>query len=176
MSPKKLAAKIAEAALEIGPVEKGGVNSFYRYRYATEEDIVSAVRGALLKRGVIVWPHAVEVIGQTDVQGKQTVQRVLTLRTTYHITDGTETLVAQEVSEGADALDKGSSKASTGGYKYFLRHLLMIQVGGEDSEDDSRQHPPQPPPHPVDRRPEPRVRMTPEQERMAVASGLAKKP
>src|SRR5688572_13128409 len=53
---KSLVTKLAEVMALVHRVPKRGRNEFHKYDYATEADIVEAVRGGLAERGVLLVP------------------------------------------------------------------------------------------------------------------------
>jgi hypothetical protein len=144
---RSLAAKLAEVVLSVSHVEKRGRNDFHKYDYATEADVLEAVRRGLAERSVVIVPRCVgSAILERGREGKApmfvtTADMVLTL------VDGEsgEVMECQWKGSGEDSGDKGLYKALTGGYKYFLLKLFMIPTG-DDPEKDTKKRKGQAPP------------------------------
>ena len=49
---QKLAAKFIQVMQECSHIEKNGVNSFHKYKYATSADVMQKVNAALTKYGI----------------------------------------------------------------------------------------------------------------------------
>ena len=59
--PRSLIRKLTEVMAAVGRVPKRGRNDFHKYDYATEADIVDAIRGELASRGVMLIPEILDV-------------------------------------------------------------------------------------------------------------------
>src|SRR5690606_10476468 len=70
--PKSLIAKLAEVMKVIARIPKRGRNEFHGYNYATEADIVEAIRGELAERNVMLLP-AINAKSRTPVGEKGSV-------------------------------------------------------------------------------------------------------
>jgi hypothetical protein len=133
---------LAEVANEIGRVPKNGYNSFHKYQYVMEADLVDHVRPLLAKRNVFIVPR-VGVRGQgehyTDYAHEIDDDRLTSIVYEYEILDGDsgESLITSAVGYGSDKGDKGAYKASTGAFKYMLMRLFMVATG-DDPEGDER--------------------------------------
>lgn len=125
----RLHAKLAEVMAEVGRVPKRGRNEFHKYDYATEADIVDAVRGALSSRGISLVPSVVQV----NREGTLT-----TVLMSFQFNDGETGGSAsyQWAGTGDDKGDKGLYKAMTGALKYFLLKTFLMPTG-DDSEADT---------------------------------------
>ena len=61
MSEKpSLTRKLADVMAAVERIPKNGRNEFHKYDYATEADIVAAIRGELASRGVMLIPSIVD--------------------------------------------------------------------------------------------------------------------
>lgn len=132
--PGGLIRALAEVMGEVDRVPKSGRNEFHRYDYATEADIVDAVRGGLAARGIMLVPD-VESATYRDVTTKGGTQQVITLTVRFTFYGHGETLSFRIVSEGADALDKAAYKALTGALKYALLKAFLIPTGDDPEAD-----------------------------------------
>jgi hypothetical protein len=130
--------KLAEVMAEVGYVPKNGYNSFHKYNYVTEADLVDAVREKLAVRNVALIPSVVEIHerGVTTDRGKAST--VTTVRVAFTFCDGDSGAMhkAEWAGSGDDPADKGLYKAYTGAVKYFLMKSFLIPTG-DDPEGDS---------------------------------------
>lgn len=127
---KSLVSKLAEVMGEVHRIPKSGRNDFHKYDYATEADIVEAVRGGMAQRGLVLVP-SVEKMEWADLAGGK--QRLCTLTVRFTVIDG-ETdsrLDFVAIGQGSDAGDKATYKAMTGAVKYALLKLFLIPTGDD---------------------------------------------
>jgi hypothetical protein len=136
-----LAAKLAEAMNEVGGVEKKGRNQAQNYDYVKAADVAKALRYELFKRGIVIIPNELECIAKqiefTNAKGEKRQSNEVQIKTAYHITDGTETLVMHGIGIAWDSGDKAIYKAKTGSLKYFLRGLGLVPDERDDPEFDN---------------------------------------
>lgn len=138
----RLAEALAAAGAKMGTVPKNGKNTFYGYSYATESDIVGAVRGALFECGVAIVP-AVTGFDRVPITVMTNKGDRATNRCTTHIAftlihgESGEQITTPWVGEALDAEDKGLSKCVTNALKYFLRQLFLIETGDLSDEIDN---------------------------------------
>lgn len=142
--PLSLTTKLAEVMAAVGRIAKRGRNEFHGYDYATEADIVEAVRAELAKRHILIYPEVVdyEVRELSAAHDKKAARLLTILRLRFLIEDGSsgERIERQWLGAGEDSGDKGVYKAMTGGDKYFLLKLFLIPTG-DDPERDTRKAP-----------------------------------
>ena len=110
------------------------------YKAITEEKVTSAVRAAMLKHGVVIYPtdqtHIREDEILTDKYGNQKVSRLTTVNVKYriqNIEDKEDYVEAVSSGTGVDTQDKGVGKAMTYAYKYLLLRTFAIPTG-EDAD------------------------------------------
>ena len=110
------------------------------YKAITEEKVTSAVRAAMLKHGVVIYPieqtHNREDEILTDKYGNQKVSRLTTVNVKYkiqNIEDKEDYIEAVSSGTGVDTQDKGVGKAMTYAYKYLLLRTFAIPTG-EDAD------------------------------------------
>lgn len=136
-SATRLYLKISAITDEIGPVLKQGFNENQRYKFLREEDVINAVRPAMVKHGVICVPEVLEESIST-IQQRNGTATLCRLRVQFTFVD-IETGGMLEVvtsGHGVDQGDKAANKAMTAALKYALRQLFMISEGGDDAEAD----------------------------------------
>lgn len=129
-SVKAVITKLSEVMAEVERVAKNGHNAFHKYDYATEADIVSAVRKAMSQRKLMMLPRTVQQSRTGDIT---------TLHVEFDVIDGDsgETVtVGPIIGEGQDKGDKGPYKALTGAVKYALLKLFLIPTGDDPEKDE----------------------------------------
>ena len=111
-------------------VEKRGRNDFHKYDYATEADVISAIRPHMVKNGLILVPHVDTV--HNDPNGNTNIVVCYRL---YH-TSG-EFLEFNIPASGNDRNskggvgDKGIYKALTGASKYAMLKVFCMATGDD---------------------------------------------
>lgn len=123
---------------EVGYVQKKGVNTHQKYKYAGEAQLIEALRPVMLKHKVICIPSEAksrETVVVTD-DGKKTYRTIIDYTFVYtHVPSGTH-LQVQVIGEGVDTGDKSAYKAATGALKYALRQPFLIETGDEPEAHD----------------------------------------
>lgn len=139
---KSLVTKLAEVMGEVGHVPKNGKNAHFGYSFATEADVVAAVREKMAARSIMLIP-SVEKTEFRSVPGAKGPKQVCTLTVKFTLMDGDsdKTIEFTIIGEGEDAIDKSAFKAMTGAEKYAVMKLFMIPTG-DDPEKDTEQPPP----------------------------------
>lgn len=135
VKPKSLITKLCEVGASLTYIQKRGNNTFHVYKYATEADIVSAIRLELYTRHVFLIPDVIEtkreiIERKTVKEGKEKItQTALTdmnIKWTWLDGDTGEILVSHMPGCGEDSGDKGTYKAITGSEKYLLLKTFLI--------------------------------------------------
>ena len=117
----------------VGSVEKNGTNSFHHYNYATANDVIHEVRGALNENGILIVPKGVTDISFTK---DGNVQNYTQHYDVVSQEDGS--LIQTSIRcAGEDKGDKGAYKANTGALKYLLLQLFLLPTE-DDPENDSK--------------------------------------
>jgi len=130
--PIRMARTIHDAILEVMEaaawVSKTGQNSHMRYDYASEVDIISVYRPAMVKAGVYIRPLSIEIIERT-MNGKN--HRLLAMLT-YRL-EGRGGISGHidipVLTEGIDTQDKAAAKLYTQGLKIALLQTFCIPRG-----------------------------------------------
>jgi len=112
------------------------------YTYASESELIAALRPALIEHDVTVSPVDCELLESVQYEtkrgGRMFVARVkATYRFTHSPTGESEDVTV--FGEGGDIGDKSLPKAMTCAYKYAIRQAFMIETG-----DDPDKHASQP--------------------------------
>lgn len=134
-------AKIAQVMARVETIPKSGYNSYHSYPYATETDVLNAIRPLMVEAGLVLIPMAAEAqtspsAGAED-KGKSG-HDVTTVKMRFILADAEsgETIEGPWLGQGQDTQDKGVYKAITGGHKYLLMKLFQVPTG-DDPERDS---------------------------------------
>jgi hypothetical protein len=160
----QLAAALAQVVGAMNRVPKNGRNSFHKYDYATESDIMDAVRAELAKVGVAIFPSVGEVkVGEADPKDRLGPVTTVELLVTF-VHESGEAMTTRWYGQGQDKTDKGYYKAYTGAMKYCLLKTFLMSTGDDPEASDgdgqptraSASRPSRPAPKPVESR-EPRV-------------------
>lgn len=140
--------KIISALIEVRSgcegVSKSGYNSFHGYYYATENDISAQISPLMDSAGLVIIPSVagekdgfpapfIDDHGITQVILKYTLAHVcgqVWPEPIYVLAHG------DDHNKGGGYGDKGAAKANTGGFKYMLLRLLMVETG--DDPDGAR--------------------------------------
>jgi hypothetical protein len=133
-----LARKLAEVMGAVNHVPKNGSNNFHNYKYATEADIVAAVRKEMASRLIILIPSVVKTEWSKVArrQGGEDRLCTLTMKFTIHDGESGEEMSFDMVGEGQDPGDKAVYKAETGATKYALLKLFLIPTGDDPEHDE----------------------------------------
>lgn len=136
---RSLFRKLAEVMGEVERVKKSGRNEFHRYDYATEADIVAAVREGMSQRHLMLVPDVEKVEVKDIPRQKGGTERLATLTVRFTLVDGDsgETHGFHVIGEGTDQGDKATYKAMTGATKYALLKLFLIPTGDDPELDDA---------------------------------------
>lgn len=132
---RRLHLKLAEIASEIKSVPKNGRNTFHKYDYVTEADLIEAVRSKLTSRNIVLMPSVREITTRPGDESKASTVTTVMMDFTFIDADTGETLVASWAGTGADAGDKGLYKAYTGALKYFLMKAFQVPTGDDPEAD-----------------------------------------
>lgn len=119
----------------------------YSYKAISEEKVTTAIREAMIKHGVVIFPIEQEHICEQrsyESNGKAKFERFVTVNVKYRLvnTDDPKDYI-EVVSSGtaSDQNDKGIGKAMTYCYKYALLRTFAIPTGEDPDRvftDDER--------------------------------------
>lgn len=134
----KLYAKINKVIVEMKRVKKNGYNSFHKYAYATESDLVDAIRENLAEVALALLPPVVlgfEMVERAKSSGAKDYIARVTLQYGLADCETGEVQTAIIVAEGADSVDKAFYKAYSGGTKYFLMKTFLVSTGDDPEQE-----------------------------------------
>lgn len=126
--------KISAVMGEVAKIHKTGYNSFNKYEYATEEDVLRDLRRALIKYKLIILSSVIE---------EKMIESITTLKIEYKIIDTEDIsnpIVVYGVGYGSDKQDKGGYKAMTGALKYFLLKTFLLPSGTDPEEQTKKEN------------------------------------
>lgn len=129
MAVSGLHTKLVKVMDGVSRIKKNGYNSFHKYSYVTEADVIEAVKTELVKQGLSL-TQSVKSFSQSG--------DITTVLVDYTITDADtgEACVSTCIGAGQDKGDKGPYKALTGSMKYFLMKSLLIPTGDDPEASD----------------------------------------
>lgn len=132
--------KIAEISGKLETIPKTGYNSFHKYHYATEGDVMNALRPLLSDAAITIRPSIIGAPQLIDLPtGSGGGRRALWLSPMrFIVTDGEsgETFADEWWAAAEDGADKGLGKCATSGVKSYVMKLFNIPTG-DDIERDS---------------------------------------
>lgn len=138
----KLFTKILNVVSKVEKIEKSGHNAHQKYDYATEEDLINAIRQLLVDNKLLITTDSetkdVQKVYKYNPTGQIISETLITTVNTTHTFCDTETghtHAVKSTGAGADVLDKGVFKAITGSLKYFLNKNFMVPTE-DDPEND----------------------------------------
>lgn len=134
---------------KVGYVQKTGKVAFGKtnYKYASESDLLEALRPALVECGIIAYPEAYEVVenvrekvvklynGEESYSWKNWVS----LKVKWVFKKDSESLRIEAFGQGLDDGDKAFNKAMTGALKYALRQTFLIETGDDPDQGSSEE-------------------------------------
>jgi len=137
----KLAAAIVAVMRASKGVPKTGHNSHFNYKFSSIEDVINAVRPAMVENGIVIYPQTIEATVHGD--------RCDVLATYQVVHTSGESLQVVALGSGQDKQDKASNKAMTSAHKNLLIQLFCLPRG------DDPDYAAPPPPEEPDPEPEP---------------------
>lgn len=126
--------KILQAQKAISAVPKRGYNSFHKYHYATEADILS-IKEILNDNGLVVLPTTLHQETGFKPDGKSWASITLLFRVID--AESGETLESQFTGYAEDNFDKAIYKATTGANKYFYLKFFGIATEDDPEREDA---------------------------------------
>lgn len=143
---KNLTQKLCEVGKTITWMKKRGKvkGETFGYNYATEADLVLAIRMELLNRNIFLYPLTVSS-SRSVVPGKSFTKGDTTTNTVKYLTDTVmqwkwvdgdtgEEQVCSMPGCGEDSGDKGTSKSITMSEKYFLLKSFLIPTFDDEAQ------------------------------------------
>jgi hypothetical protein len=137
--PLKLLAKLAAIMADLNWVEKRGRNVHFNYDYATESDILAAIRPRLAEAGIfvqtIVEAESATPTGKESQNGAKMMRHRVQLLHIFYDSASGESLEGVGIGYSNDDSDKGFYKAYTGAVKYFFAKTFLVS-SGDDPENE----------------------------------------
>ena len=127
---------------DVGYVQKKDENKFQKYKYAGEGALLAALRPAMVRHGLVLFP-SVKHVSPIDEYGNTTVTVEFTLT---HAPTGavwTKPLIGVGVGNDRNSKggvgDKGVYKAITGCVKYQLFKMFLLETGDDAEKTDNEE-------------------------------------
>ncbi len=122
-------------------------SSFAQYSYASETDLLNAVRPLMVEAGIVTYCSGIDNIESTIYETTKTYKgenkvsshSKLVAKYTFrfiHVYSETSIEICA-VGEGVDSTDKDAYKAATGALKYVLRQSFLLITGDDPDKDAS---------------------------------------
>ena len=134
---------VLEVMDEAAWVSKTGKNNHMRYDYASEVDIISVYRPAMVRAGIFIRPLTIEIIERV-LAGKN--HRIIA-QLTYRIqgkTGVTGHIDVPVLTEGVDTQDKAAAKLYTQGLKIAMLQTFCVPRGEDPDASYVEPHDPLP--------------------------------
>lgn len=123
---------------KVGYVQKGSKNDFHGYNYASEADLLEALRPAMLDAGLLLIPSAVEQSPVDQYGNTQVVMEYTLAHKDGEVwPDKIRALGCGNDKNKGGVGDKGTYKAITGANKYLLFKLFQIETGDDPEVSES---------------------------------------
>jgi len=128
---KAILKKLHAIMSEVDFIEKDKKNDHFKYTYASEYAIKTALHEKLVAHGVLF------TLSATDVKKDD---QITTVNFHYRFIDieSAEELVGTFAGQGQDNADKGVWKAVTGAIKYILTSTFLIPTGDDPEADEPK--------------------------------------
>ena len=127
---------------DVGYVQKKDENKFQKYKYAGEGALLAALRPAMVRHGLVLFP-SVKHVSPIDEYGNTNVTVEFTLT---HAPTGavwTKPLIGVGVGNDRNSKggvgDKGVYKAITGAVKYMLFKLFLLETGDDAEKTENEE-------------------------------------
>jgi hypothetical protein len=127
--------KILKVQEAVGTVPKTGYNSFQKYHYVTEADLLDAVRTHMVANGLTLL-----MLGIQEETGMFEGKRWAKVKVNFRLvdTDKPEDFInTDSVGYAEDNGDKAIYKAITGASKYLYYKLFMVSTGDDPERDEA---------------------------------------
>jgi hypothetical protein len=128
--PSGLTKKLCEIGKSLTWMKKRGrfQSQAYGFNYATEADLVLAIRNEMFDRNVFLIPNVTDMKREswTDDKNRRRSITDVTIEWTWIDGDTGETRISHMTGSGEDSGDKGIYKAVTGSEKYLLLKTFLI--------------------------------------------------
>jgi hypothetical protein len=135
-----LAKKLATIIGASGWIPKNGFNAHFKYNFATDADILDALRQLFAKYNVAHLMSVIDVtreqIAEGDGKRRATFLTHVRTRHTFLCGDTGEAVSVDGFGTGEDSGDKGVYKAQTGALKYALLKTFLIPTGDDPEYDN----------------------------------------
>lgn len=124
-----LVKKLVKILGEAQKVKKSGMNTYAKYQYTTESDLLELLRPKLVEAGIFIFSSVDTVIKEGDIT-------TVTMLHTFVDSESGDQFEVKSAGQGADKQDKGVYKALTGAMKYMLWKNFLIE-SNDDPENDN---------------------------------------
>jgi len=137
----ELVAAVAQVMGEFRGVEKSGVNTFHKYKYASDADLLWTLKPLLAKHGLAFFLVDWQLVSQSEIKTRNgAVERLVDLNVRYRLAHKSgQWVTICAPGSGQDPGDKAHYKAMTGALKYALRQSFAVPTGDDpEAEQEPR--------------------------------------
>jgi hypothetical protein len=139
---KSLAQRLLAVRASVPAIHKDGTNPHQRFSYASSSGVLTAVREAMDREGVVLIPSVV-LAEKSDRLTKAGNSEILTeLRMSYRIINADDPADMYELGwygQGLDTGERGVGKALTYAEKYLILKLFNVPTDDADPDAEDRQ-------------------------------------
>jgi hypothetical protein len=130
---KNLLQALNKVMAAVGYVQKESKNTFHNYKYASEEDLLTTLRPALVKEGLLLIPSLDGVVAMDEHGNTNLVMDYTLAHVSGEIWDKPIRVpgCGNDKNTKGGVGDKGTYKALTGANKYLLFKLFQIATGDD---------------------------------------------
>lgn len=134
----ELVAAVAQVMGEFRGVEKSGVNTFHKYKYASDADLLWTLKPLLAKHGLGFFLVDWQLVSQSEIKTRNgAVERLVDLNVRYRLAHKSgQWVTICAPGSGQDPGDKAHYKAMTGALKYALRQSFAVPTGDDPERDE----------------------------------------
>ena len=134
----ELATKIAAVMADIDDVPKNGRNDYHGYDYATDDDVMGAVRPVMAEHNLVALPSVVsrDIQRFGNEQDGYTLHTRIVLDLTLIDGDSGQQRTIRWEGEAQDTQDKGLYKAYTSAIKYAMLKIFLLSADTDVETDD----------------------------------------
>lgn len=124
--------KIINVISEISGVDEKGFNTYQKYNYKRQEDVINAIKPWLIKYRLLITSEVIEE--ETIIMEGKGIFCKVTMEFTIIDLDTGDQVIKKYKGHGIDNGDKSIYKAMTGAEKYFYMKNFLIGTPNDDPE------------------------------------------
>jgi hypothetical protein len=131
---KNLAQRLIAVRESVTNISKDGLNPHHNFKYASSSAVLSAIRPAMDREGVLLVPRV--TAHEVSEIGKQMLTCVDMEYTWINADNQEDRITCSWYAQGIDAGERGVGKAYTYGEKYFICKFFNIPTDSDDPDSE----------------------------------------